>query len=109
MNPGKLNTRVIIKQINNTADSYGGYTNTLTTYSTIWANVKQIDGEKSSKYGQRETKTNVELLCRAETIDGINLTEYVFQIDGSSDNYRINNVFESEFKYITKITGTKIE
>ena len=50
MNPGKLNTRVIIKQFNNSSD-----------------------------------------------------------VDGSSDNYRINNVFESEFKYITKITGTKIE
>tara|TARA_R100001244_G_scaffold38568_1_gene34881 strand:- start:159 stop:485 length:327 start_codon:yes stop_codon:yes gene_type:complete len=108
MNPGKLNTRVIIKQFNNTSDGYGGVTNTLSTYSTIWANVKQIDGEKSSKYGQRETKTNVELLCRAETIDQLP-GEYVFQIDGSSDNYRINNVFESEFKYITKIIGTKIE
>jgi len=111
MNPGKLNTRVLIKQLLKSDDGYGGFTNTLTTYDTIWASVKQVDGDRSSEFGQIETKVRVELLCRKNTITPITdaIKEFIFQIEGNDVNYRVNNIYQSEFKHITKITGTKIE
>ena len=60
MNPGKLNTRIIIKQLIKSADGFGGFTNTVTTYATIWGDVKQISGKRDTNNGQRSTKTQVE-------------------------------------------------
>lgn len=112
MNPGKLNSRVIIKQINKSSDGYGGFTNTVSTYDTIWGDVKQISGKRDSENGQRSTKTQVEVICRAKTIDAVNAgagDDWIFQVEGNSNTYRINEIYESELKYFTKIIGTKTE
>lgn len=112
MNPGKLNSRILIKQINKSSDGYGGYSNTVSTYDTIWGDVKQISGKRDSENGQRSTKTEVEIICRAKTIDAVNAgatKDWTFQIEGNSDTYRVNQMYQSELKYFTKIIGTKIE
>ena len=101
MNPGELNTRIIIKQLIKSADGFGGFTNTVTTYGTIWGDVKQ-----------RSTKTQVEVICRARTIDDVNANateDWIFQIEGNNETYRVNDLFQSELKYYTKIIGTKID
>ena len=51
MNPGKLNTRIVIKQLSKASDGFGGFQDGDTTYSTIWANYKQIKGDRSSENG----------------------------------------------------------
>ncbi len=35
--------------------------------------------------------------------------DWTFQIEGNSDTYRVNEMYQSELKYFTKIIGTKIE
>lgn len=111
MNPGKLNSRIVIKRIVKSDDGYGGFTNTISVYNTIWGDVKQISGKRESDNGQRSTKTEVELICRADTIDAVISgcgQDWLFQVEGNSDTYRINDLFQSELKYFTKIIGTKI-
>lgn len=112
MNPGELNTRIIIKQLIKSADGFGGFTNTVTTYGTIWGDVKQISGKRDTNNGQRSTKTQVEVICRARTIDDVNANateDWIFQIEGNNLTYRVNDLFQSELKYYTKIIGTKID
>ena len=112
MNPGKLNSRVIIKRIVKSSDGYGGFTNSISVYNTIWGDVKQISGKRESDNGQRSTKTMVEIICRADTIETITTNvgdDWIFQIEGNDDTYRIDDLFQSELKYFTKIIGTKIE
>ncbi len=109
MNPGKLNTRIAIKNIVKSSDGYGGFTNTITTTDTIWGDVKEVSGKRDTQNGQRSTKTQVEVICRAKTIDNVNSNandDWTFEIEGS--NYRVNEIYESELKYYTKIIGTKI-
>ena len=38
MNPGKLDKRVLIKRQSKTADGFGGFSSSLATQTTIWAN-----------------------------------------------------------------------
>ena len=40
MQSGDLNKRVLIKRQTKSADGFGGFTATVATQSTIWANVK---------------------------------------------------------------------
>tara|TARA_R100001460_G_scaffold78266_1_gene119285 strand:- start:64 stop:405 length:342 start_codon:yes stop_codon:yes gene_type:complete len=111
MNPGKLNTRIVIKQLSKASDGFGGFQDGDTTYSTIWANYKQIKGDRSSENGQRQTKTNVQLICRTATIDSINTgasTNWFFQVENETGDYRINDIFESDYKNYTTIIAEKI-
>jgi|14BtaG_2_1085337.scaffolds.fasta_scaffold104286_2 head-tail adaptor len=112
MNPGKLNTRIVIWQLTKVADSYGGFQEGSTEYITIWANYKQLKGDRSTENGQRATRTDVELISRTNTIDFINTnatSNWYFKVEGESDNYRINNIYESEYKNYTTINATKID
>tara|TARA_R110000796_G_scaffold114018_3_gene225776 strand:+ start:80 stop:415 length:336 start_codon:yes stop_codon:yes gene_type:complete len=111
MNPGKLDTRIEIKHVTRTSDGYGGWTNTLTTYETIWANLKEKGGDRSSEFGVRSTKTRVELYVRTNTINDAtpNNISFVFKVEGFYGDYRVDDIFQSEYKYFTKIIGIKIE
>ena len=107
MNIGKLNTRIQIKKLTNVSDNFGAWTNSVTDYIDIWAKYKQVKGLRTTTDGQRQTRTEVELICRADTIDFIDTNiggqEWFFQIDGVNEDYRINDIYESEYKNYTKI------
>ena len=113
MNIGRLNTRIQIKKLTNVSDNFGGWTNSVTDYIDIWAKYKQVKGLRTTTDGKRQTRTEVELICRADTIDFIDTNiggqEWFFQIDGVNEDYRINDIYESEYKNYTKIIGIKIE
>jgi len=108
MNPGKLNTRIVIWQLTQITDGYGGFLEGTNEFSTIWVNYKQLKGDRSTENGQRATRTDVELIARTDTIDYVNAnatSNWFFKIEGESDTYRINNIFESEYKNHINILG----
>lgn len=107
MDAGKLDKRVIVKAVSKTADGYGGYTNSIGTVKTIWANVKEVSGDIVSSDGKRSQSTDIEVICRTKAIT-FDLKTHLLQIEGNSTNYRINNIIEEEYKYFDKILATKI-
>jgi hypothetical protein len=113
MNPGKLNTRIQIKQMSKTGDGFGGWTSSVSNYIAIWAKFSELSGIRETTDGQRQTRTEVELICRSDTInfikDNIGGQEWFFEIEGNAKDYRINEIYESDYKNHSKIKGTKIE
>ena len=108
MNPGKLDKRVLIKRQSKTADGFGGFSSTLATQTTIWANVNYTDGDITIKNGKRDRNLVIELIVRKKTADDINTTD-LLEIENVSGQFQINSMFDSNYKYYTTITATKRE
>lgn len=108
MNPGKLDKRVLIKRQSKTADGFGGFSSTLATQTTIWANVNYTDGDISIKNGKRDRNLVIELIVRKKTADNIATTD-LLEIENVSGQFQINSMFDSNYKYFTTITATKRE
>ena len=108
MNSGKLDTRVLIKRQSKTVDGFGGFTSTLATQTTIWANVNYTGGDVATKNGKRDRNLVIELTVRKKTADDIATTD-LLEIENESGQFQINNMFNSNYKYYTTITATKRE
>jgi head-tail adaptor len=108
MNPGKLDKRVLIKRQSKTADGFGGFSSTLATQTTIWANVNYTDGDITIKNGKRDRNLVIELIVRKKTADNIATTD-LLEIENVSGQFQINSMFDSNYKYFTTITATKRE
>jgi hypothetical protein len=106
MQSGKLNSRITIKRLVKTDDGFGGFNSTLSDIATVWCDLKQISGEISDKFGKREHETKIELLMRKKTSDLIIIGD-IFIVENDSQNYRINEKFDSELKFLTRLTATK--
>jgi len=106
MQAGKLNSKITIKRLVKTADQFGGFNSTLTTVATVWCDLKQIKGEINAKFGKRDHEIQVEILMRKKTADLILIGD-VFTLEGASQNYRINEKFEFDLDYLTKLTASK--
>jgi len=107
MDAGKLDKRVLIKSVNKTADGFGGFTDSVSTLKTIWANVKEVSGNITTENGRRTQVVEIEVICRTKAIDSVNLNTHYLQIEGESDEYRIDNIIEQEYKYFDKIIASK--
>jgi hypothetical protein len=99
MQSGKLNSRITIKRLVKTDDGFGGFNSTLSDIATVWCDLKQISGEISDKFGKREHETKIELLMI--------IIGDIFIVENDSQNYRINEKFDSELKFLTRLTATK--
>ena len=106
MQSGNLNSKITIKRLSKTADGFGGFTSTLSDVATVWCDLKQISGEIIDNFGKREHETRVEILMRKETADLIVIGD-IFIVGTNPQNYRINEKFQSELDFITKLTATK--
>ena len=108
MDAGKLDTRVEVRRLTKTADTYGGYTSTTATASTIWGYKRETSGDISQENGKRRRELDIELVVRKKTADDILNTD-LLKIENVSGEYRINGKFESGHKYFTTIKATKID
>ena len=106
MNAGKLDKRVLIKRQTKSSDGFGGYTSTNATQSTIWAKVDFTNGEITSKNGRKKRNLQIELLVRKKTADTI-LTTDLLQIENITGLYQINDMYNADYKYYTKLIATK--
>ena len=108
MNAGKLNSKITIKRLTKTADGFGGYNSTLSDVATVWCDLKQIKGEIVDKFGKREQDIEVEITMRKKTADLIQLGD-IFTLENDSQKYRINDKFEFDLDFYTKLLATKSE
>lgn len=106
MQSGKLNTKITIKRLVKTDDGFGGFNSTLSDFASVWCDLKQISGEISDNFGKREHETKIEILMRKKTADLIIIGD-IFIVGNGSQNYRINEKFDSELDFLTKLTATK--
>jgi len=108
MNASKLDTRVLVKRQSKTADGFGGFSSTLATQTTIWANVRFTDGDVTTKNGKRDRNLVIELMVRKKTAENISTTD-LLEIENESGQFQINSMFNSNYKFFTTITATKRE
>lgn len=108
MNIGKLNTRVLIKRLTKTADTFGGFTSTKATASTIWAAKNDSKGDFKTENGKRSRYDEIELVIRKKTADTIQDTD-LLKLENEAGTYRINSIVNTVEKYYTKILATKIK
>jgi len=108
MNAGKLDNKITIKRLIKTPDEFGGYNSTLSDVATVWCDIKQIKGEINDKFGKREQDIQIEITMRKNTAELIQLGD-IFALENSSKKYRINDKFDFDYKYYTKLLATKSE
>tara|TARA_R110000787_G_scaffold132710_1_gene244962 strand:+ start:743 stop:1069 length:327 start_codon:yes stop_codon:yes gene_type:complete len=108
MNIGKLNTRVLVKRLTKTADTYGGFTSTQATASTVWASKSDFKGDFKTENGKRSRYDEIELIFRKKTADTILNTD-LLKLENEAGTYRINSIVDTTQKYYTTIKATKIK
>ena len=106
MNAGKLDKRVLIKRQTKSSDGFGGFTSTSATNNTIWAKVDYVAGEVENTSGRRKRKLVVEIIVRKKAADNILITD-LLQIENITGFYQINDMFDADYKYYTKIIASK--
>ena len=106
MQAGKLNSKITIKRLVKSPDQFGWFRSTLSTVASVWCDLKQINGEINEKFGKRDHEIEVEILMRKKTANLILIGD-IFTVEGDSQNYRINEKFEFDLDYKTKLTATK--
>ena len=106
MQAGKLNSKITIKRLVKSQDQFGGFRSTLSTVASVWCDLKQINGEINEKFGKHDHEIEVEILMRKKTANLILIGD-IFTVEGDSQNYRINEKFEFDLDYQTKLTATK--
>lgn len=109
MNPGRLNDLITIKRINKVADGYGGY-DILSTSDTqnIWCDFKEKSGKIEMVDGKNQKKVEAELIVRKDTADSIAVGEY-FVLTNTTKTFRINEMYESDYKYYVTIKATRVD
>jgi hypothetical protein len=106
MQAGNLDSKITIKRLSKTSDQFGGFTSTLLDVATAWCDLKQIKGEINDKFGKREHDIQVEITMRKNTADLIQLGD-IFTLENESQKYRINDKFEFDLDFYTKLLATK--
>ena len=106
MNAGKLDSKITIKRLTKTPDDFGGFNSTLSDVATVWCNLKQIKGEINDKFGKRSQDIEVEITMRKNTADLIQLGD-IFTLENETQKYRINDKFEFDLDFYTKLLATK--
>ena len=108
MDAGKLNDRITIKRLTRVSDNFGGYNSTLADVKTAWCELKEKSGEIEMENGKRQHSIVVEIIMRKKTADEISVGD-IFVVEGQTQKYRINDMYESDLKYYVKIKATKTD
>jgi len=106
MNAGKLNSKITIKRLTKTPDDFGGFNSTLSDVATVWCDLKQINGEINDKFGKREQDIQIEITMRKNTAQLIQLGD-IFTLENQTQKYRINDKFDFDLDFHTKLLATK--
>ena len=107
MDAGKLNQRITIKRLTKSSDGFGGFNSTLSDVKTMWCSLKEISGEVKDEFGKRERYVEVELLVRKKSANDITIGD-IFIAEGNTDEFRINNMYQSKLDFYVEIKATKI-
>lgn len=108
MQSGKLNTKITIKRLVKTEDEFGGFNSTLSDVATVWCDLRQVSGEIKESFGKMLHSIQIEIITRKRTADLIQIGD-IFTIENKSQKYRINEKYEYNLDYGTKLIATKSE
>ena len=64
MDAGKLDTRIGVYRLNQTTDGYGGFSDSPTLLTTLWANVTYLSGEMKTENGSRKQAQKIKLIFK---------------------------------------------
>jgi|TARA_B100000519_G_scaffold203105_1_gene224100 SPP1 family predicted phage head-tail adaptor len=87
MSIGKMRFEIELQKPTNTRDAGGGITETFTTLSNLYADIRQTRGNESLKQGQVKEQTTHIFTIRYRKDIGTN-----FRIKYDDDNYNIRNI-----------------
>ena len=107
MQAGNLNTRININRYTKTQDDFGGYTSTNSVLKSIWCDLKEVRGDVSAEGGMTQRRVNAELLVRKNAVDDVFIGD-TFNIEGESDQFKINDIYQSKLDFYVTIKATKI-
>ena len=108
MDAGKLNTRININRYTKTVDDFGGYNSTSSIFKSIWCYLKEIKGEIKADEGMNKRRVNAEIIARKTAVDDIIIGD-TFNIEGQTEQYKINDLYQSEFDFYVTIKATKVD
>jgi hypothetical protein len=121
MNPGKLRDRITFYYSVKNADGYGGFTATAGgSLETLWGYVKYLSGEYTNANGKTSKTKEVEVIIRKKDYEALQIpvgysgdsslenNNISFNIiDGLySHNYKVNDLYESDYNEYITIKGT---
>ena len=87
-------TRPVVEE-----DRYGNLNQTsVTTITTFWADIQELDSDTTLEQGKKRIATRLRLTCREDDIENVGLDD-VLIIDGYSEQYQVNDYFDSEWKF----------
>lgn len=107
MSAGMFDKRIVIKRLTKTSDNYGGTTSTIADFKTVWAHLKETNGNIDIENGRQKRTVEVELMFRKKTADQIDDND-VLQIENVTGTFRINSRFDSLNDFETTIKASKI-
>ena len=83
-------------------DEYGELTVVSATTLNFWAAVKELKSDVDVIAGKRRTNRILEITC--DTRDIKNLSEsYYITVDGEPDQYQVDDIYESKWKFISTV------
>ena len=83
-------------------DEYGELNVVSTTSFSFWGSVKELKSDVDVIAGKRRTNRVLEIMC--DTRDVENLTElYYVTVDGQPDQYQVDDVYESKWKFVSTV------
>tara|TARA_R100000231_G_C5320211_1_gene163166 strand:- start:86 stop:457 length:372 start_codon:yes stop_codon:yes gene_type:complete len=121
MNPGKLRDRITFSYLIKNSDGYGGFTASAGgDMETLWGYVEYKKGEYISANGKRSKKKEVEVIIRKKDYEALQIpagysgnvdlenNDITFTIvDGLYNfNYKVNDLYESDYNEYITIKGT---
>jgi len=89
MNAGKLNKRIILRTYTQTTDASGFVSNGTATDTTVWANVKPLNGKRAIEEGREFNVEGYQIKLRYNANIINNLGDY--QIIYDSKTLKINS------------------
>jgi SPP1 family predicted phage head-tail adaptor len=102
IDPGSLNTRLVVQQPVETPDDQGGVTRTWSTFATVWASVTPL----SAKFGVEAEGTGATQTYRIVLRSSLGITTDHRLIDGARI-YRVSAVRERQDRRFLEIDAER--
>ena len=83
-------------------DEYGELTTVSTTTLSFWGSVKELKSDVDVIAGKRRTNRILEIMCDTRDIETLSESYYI-TVDGSPDQFQVDDIYESKWKFVSTI------
>ena len=102
INIGSRDNRITAIRPVTSEDEYGELTVVSTTSIKFWGSVKELKSDVDVIAGKRRTNRILEIMCDTRDIKGLSESYYI-TVDGEPDQYQVDDVYESKWKFVSTI------